>query len=161
MRPSVIILFLFLATDLAAQENSETELPLGHLKKFNPNTLYVDYVSGEGCPGSYESDIDLILVQSRIRRMKKEEFKNSRTAMFDVSLHLRSQCLKIADYITYFHIRAEFWKYSVEEETVITFPIPLIGVMGHDVNAKEGLRKGIRRTMEQALSPYLKANFDL
>ena len=47
-----------------AQTAPEYEWPTSYMKRPNPNILYVDLGTSDGCTGSFESVVDLVLVQS-------------------------------------------------------------------------------------------------
>lgn len=74
--PRIVIhaLILILASGMVVEGvQGQLEIPTVHLKKTNPNELYVLFSQLDDCEGSYEQVVNNELVQSRIKRAEDWE----------------------------------------------------------------------------------------
>lgn len=70
--------------------HSQSELPNGHLKKTNPNELYVSYFQSDNCWGSYEQIVSSELAQSRIKRKNTWDYN-------ELVLFVELSCMTLDD----------------------------------------------------------------
>ena len=164
---SLAIFTAMVAFMLPAQvqgQERELRIPTGHLKKANPNELYVVYNQEDDCTGTYETVVENELVQARIKRI-------SRTVFNEIYMVVDVDCLQLSDddYQVYV-LRVQFGI-----DTPITNPNPnefpfsisyyqgggAQYTFGVSPTAKETITNSLRRLVEASLADYLKANFDL
>ena len=143
------------------------ETPLGHLKKDNPNELHVLYSEGETCGGFYERIVSKELTRSRIKNIGPN-------SAFDVPfLWVGIACTSssIGNGIL-FNIDVSFqrmvpaWnRQSNELSWTLIAHSPGYGKHGivRDTPAerKRLISNILRQCVEDALSDYLRINFDL
>ena len=146
------------------------------LKKDNPDELFVFYNQLGNCPfteDSIDSMIDGRLTRSRLQRIQSS--MGVREDGFGLGIVLNCDDAKDDDGIYIFSVEGFF----LERVTVqkpwgpmevfmvhhpLVFSYGKFGAFTHSSNgdkARETMRNAVRETLEDALTDYLKANFDL
>ena len=164
---TTVILGLLVSLCMMTGNVHGQETPLGHLKKDNPNELIVLFNQHHDCVGSYEQVVNNVLAQSRIKRQEEPSGHDK------VMLYVAVLCLPIKNRNgIVFNIEVNYVsKVPVidpqPEEmswTMITHS-PKYGNFGfttHDeFEAEQIITNSIRQFVENALTDYLKVNFDL
>lgn len=155
----------------------QTEDPPSPLKVENPSMLYVDYRQYGKCPFSLESIdvmIDGILTRSRLKRtpFTAERFaKEIRREISGFRLEVKTNCDDDDDAPHNFNIKVGFGEYATisrpwGNQQIWMYHDPYVyGASGTYDPAREPnisfLKNAIRESVEDALTDYLKANFDL
>lgn len=162
---SVLTILMFWMCSMVEVAQGQSDLPIGHLKKTNPNNIYVNYFETEDCGASFEQVINNELAQSRIKR---EEFWNHDELMMLV--HVKCMPLSNRPSIVYI-VDVSFGKFirPVNRELNELNFLPVIfedrygvfGITSDDSEGQQFLRNAVRDEVEKALTDYLKVNFDL
>lgn len=159
----VSILFTVLFTGTSTDVQGQTKSPTGHLKKSDPNEIYVSFIQGDDCPGSLEQIVESELAQSRLKR---KEF----WIYYELNLHLTVECLRLDNKHTVYSTDVNFGEFVLptskqpdEFDFVRRLYVPNYGSFGiaPNDNLRTQLRNTIRESLEKALLDYLKINFDL
>ena len=91
---------------LQATYGQSKELPQGHLKKPNPNELYVSFYQEDDCWGSYEQIVTNELAQSRIKRTESWSYD-------ELLLTVNISCLPLGNNLSVVnYIQVEFGRYT-------------------------------------------------
>ena len=158
-------LLLILVSGIAVNgAQGQEKKPLQHLKKDDPNTIYVNYSQDPACKSMYEKVVDNELARSRIKRKTLWDFN-------EVSLFVTVHCSeKDSGQGFIFTLSVNFGKLvPAEIESDRSFIIVYwepgqfgsYGVSTYDSEGTQMVRNYLRNAMEDALTDYLKANFDL
>ncbi len=160
------MLFAFLIANATADATGQHEIPTGHLRKSDPDELYVAFFEESECGVSLETILESELAQSR---MKRKEFWNYN----ELLLYVRIRCLPLdrSPPRTVYSIEIEFGEFTYptnkqkdEYSFLETYYEPDFGTFGITSNDEVGrqfFRNGFRESLERALLAYLKVNFDL
>lgn len=160
---SVSILFTLLLAVTNTDVQGQLKTPTGHLKKSDPDELFVSFIQGDDCPGSLEQVVESELAQSRLKR---KEF----WIYYDLILHVTVECLRLDNKHTVYSTDVNFGevvlptsKQPDEFDFVRRLYGPNYGSFGIAPNddLRTQLRNTIRESLEKALIDYLKVNFDL
>lgn len=164
--PRIVIqaLILIVAGGMVGEDvQAQTKKPLQHLKKENPNELYTSDIQSNDCVGSSESVLDAELTQSRIKRAPGWRYD-------ELYLEVYVSCLKddLGRGLT-FNVFVAFGKTIRAEDDAEPswvrlyyepFAYSTLALTGND-GAAQYIRGVVRDKVEEALTDYLKANFDL
>lgn len=100
------VLVFTLMIGLQATYGQSKELPQGHLKKPNPNELYVSFYQEDDCWGSYEQIVTNELAQSRIKRTESWSYD-------ELLLTVNISCLPLGNNLSVVnYIQVEFGRYT-------------------------------------------------
>ncbi len=160
-------LLSILCTVLMASVNSDVQgqlkTPTGHLKKSDPDELYVSIVQGNDCPRSMEQIVESELAQSRIKRKEFWIYN-------ELNLYVTIDCLRLDNKHSVYSTDVNFGEFVFptskqpdEFDFVRRLYGPNYGSFGiaSNENLRTQLRNSIRESLEKALLEYLKINFDL
>ena len=144
--------------------STKTELTL---RKENPDQLYVSYDQYGDCPFSEQSIVSMIdglLVRSRLKPISEKEWRNSDSTWFHLKVVVGCDDDNKAPYI--FDVSTRFCEEVTlqkpgERIRVFMEHIQGYGAWGTFNPDTDYLRNAIRESVEDALTDYLKANFDL
>ena len=129
-----------------------------HLKKENPNELWVSYYQSEDCPGSFDQVIDNEMTQSRVKQVYPDRITNTLILNVDIA------CLPFDDDRRFvFELDIYFFRW-VEFLYVEERYLPDYGTIGYAPKNSSGeqyLTNALRTKVEEALTDFLKINFDL
>ena len=132
--------------------------PQPWLKKENPNELFAVSVATEHCPISIvdlDELVNSVLVRSRIR-------KKSAWAENELILSVEIGCTLVSDSRWTFRYDVYFPRFSKRESGDLLETTTIDGKhYGIGTNDEDGIRSAMRRFVEDAITDYLKANFDL
>lgn len=141
----------------------QSKFSKGHLKKYNPNELWVVFVQEDDCKGSYEQVIENELARSRIKRKTSWAYN-------ELSLEVIVRCIT-SNSDVFFTVDVHFTKNELptdpkpgEYDFVTLHYMPGYGRYGVSSNDKEGeyfIKNTLRESIEEAMTDYLKVNFDL
>ena len=163
-RTKMVVVGLMLFTVQGAQ-GQETQL--GHLKKDNPNELNVMFAQNEYCLGSYERIVNNELIKSRIKKLV--EFAEMNVPILWVSITCTPMDSGTG---LIFNIDVDFVRrvpaYNPQPGelswTIITHS-PSYGNHGYirdsATETEQFISSALRGFVENALSDYLRINFDL
>ena len=162
---TTVILGLVISICMAAGNiYGQTSRPQQHLQKDNPNELFVNYTQGDSCKGSYEYIVDNELVKSRIKRKTFWEYD-------ELILICRINCLELSGGVGHaFSINAAFGRLieaepgaspSFVKQLYDPYWYGTIGRYGTQVDFQSFVGDSFRSAIQQALTDYLRANFDL
>ena len=136
---------------------AQTNKPIGHLKKEDPNELFVFYAQNGECPGNYESVVNAQLAQSRIKKGIGWKYK-------ELLLWVNIKCVDVSELIGY-SVSIYFGELipseSGAERNFIFRAYEPDRYSSFGLGDDEYLRNVVRNYVEIALTDYLKANFDL
>ncbi len=173
---SLLSMMLLVATFLGYSEtiSGQTENLPSPLKVENPNTLHVDYKQYGKCPftkKSIDEMIDGLLVRARLKRSTAFVAGLARSAKSGFWLRVEVLCDRDEEPPFLYCVNVGFAEYvsierSGETQRFLMYHNPYrygsIGTYGKDNTKSTGfVRNAIRDRVEDALTDYLKANFDL
>lgn len=158
-------LLLIFASGIAVNgAQGQEKKPLQHLKKGDPNEIYVNYAQDPDCKSMYEKVVDNELARSRIKRKPLWVFN-------EVSLFVTVHCSERDSGQGFiFTLSVNFGKFAPAEieadrSFIVAYWEPgqfgYYGVSTYDSEGTQMVRNYLRNAMEDALTDYLKANFDL
>ena len=173
------VLLVAFASPAAGQGEQGSEYDPVWLKVENPDTLFVNYFQAGECPftsESIETMIDGLLVRSRLKRRAGILLSNNAPNSFHLSVTTTCDADNISPHI--YSIREVFLEMATVQRPrqrpgaprvrleVLIAHYPLnYGYFGvYDPNTEQAtgqLRNAIRKSVEDALTDYLKANYDL
>ena len=162
---SVLAIFMFWMCMMVEFAQGQSDFPMGHLKKTNPNSIFVSYIEADDCGASYEQVVNNELAQSRIKRKEYWEYD-------ELMMRVKVNCMSLNNLPSIVYIVdvsfGRFMRPVNREPNELTF-LPVLyqnmyGEFGITTDNSEGqqfLRNSIREEVEKALTDYLKVNFDL
>ena len=135
--------------------------PKWWMKKEDPNSIYLSYAQGDACPGAYEDVVSGALVRARMKRQPH-------WMAGELVLTVGVSCLKDdQDALVVYAITVKFGRFVINRQDDSDFDLALYDFTPYDVfgfvgkNHWEKIRGYVRDAVEEALTDYLKANFDL
>ena len=165
-RLTTVILGLIVSLCMTGNVQGQVKNVLvAHLKKPNPNELYVSYWQGDDCEDSYEQIVYNELTQSRIKRLEEWDYD---VLYMDVDVH----CMKLPKRPNQLVFSIDM-HFAVDAREPVakpgTFVVSLLyrpdygnfGITTNDYEGQTLLRNILRECVEKALVDYMKANFDL
>jgi len=128
------------------------------LKKENPNELFAVTVSTEHCPISVvdlDELVNGVLVRARIK-------KKSAWAENELLLSVEIGCKLLSDSMWAFRYDVFYSRFSLDTSGNLIETTAIDGKhYGIGTKDEDGMRSAIRELVEDAITDYLKANFDL
>ncbi len=159
------ILFTVLLVGIRTDVQGQMKDPTGHLKKIDPDEIFVAFSQMGDCPNSLEQVVDSELAQSRIKRKESWEYT-------ELILYVKVNCLLLDNVpSTVYSVDIKFAEFVFptskqpdEYSFVLRTYESAYGTFGITSNNDSGtqfLRSVTREALEEALLDYLKVNFDL
>jgi len=152
MKIKIILTCLFFASLSVSSEEMEDWYKLA-LKSPNPNELAYFASAGEDCPiktSAIEDAIEGVFIRSRIKP-SKSYYDNDR-----IYLNVILNCLKLESRHPAFTLSINFGKYNPKPSVLFDKDYGYFGV-----GAEGFIIQGLKRRTEDAITDYLKANFNL
>ena len=148
----------------AGTAHAQKEDPLGHLKKADPNDLYVAVLQEGDCAVSFGNVVDEVLTRSRITPLPY-------TFADELNLSVMVRCLSLVPHPGFgFFVDARFGRLvstpdpQSGEEDVIAISYDSaherIGIVHDESTGEQEISDAIREVVEAALTDYRKANGD-
>ena len=141
--------------------------PLGHLKKDNPNELFVLFMQDDACGDSYKRIVNNELAQSRIKKVDDPPGYDIPVLWVSISCMTAGSVTGIVFNIDVKFIRTvpAFSRQPEENTWTVISHSPGYGNYGFadrtPVTNEQHVSNLIRQCVENALTDYLKVNFDL
>ena len=164
-RIHIVVVGLIMSVSGFVQGQEET--PLGHLKKDKPNELFLSFHQDEICGDSYERIVNNELTQSRIKRME-EPPENGIPFLSVVIACTGDKKNTVFSIVVTFQRKVPAWNQRPDKWIKSwTFISHHPGYSKHgyirDTPEERGrfISNHLRDTVEDALSDYLRINFDL
>ena len=162
-----VILGLLVSLCMMTGNVQGQETPLGHLKKDNPNELYVLFMQEDDCGDSYERIVNNELAQSRIKKVDDPPGLDIPALFVGISCATAGSVTGIVFDVNVVFIRTvpAFYRQPEENPWTVISHSPGYGDFGFadrtPVTNEQHVSNLIRQCVENALADYLKVNFDL
>ena len=164
-RMTVILGLVVTLCMMTGNVQGQKTINIDHLRKENPNEIWVLYFQDDDCSGNYEQIVEAELAQSRIKR---KEYYNYDETVLRVTL----ECMALSnEQNLVFNIDVYFGKFAevinpepdeYDFTPIMYFPnYGSLGIAGTDSVGEQFIKNGVRDSVEAALTNYLKTNFDL
>lgn len=166
-----LLALLVIATYVGFPDNVSGQPWIERLKKENPDQLYVAYSQFGKCPfeePSIRTMIEGLLVRSRLKQTSYAEWVSQEPNLFQLDIGVHCDDDEEAPYL--FLVDTKFEEYVTVQRPAGSMQVFMSHFPGYarwgtfNPRTKQSdnhLRNTIRESVEDALTEYLKANFDL